>query len=233
VNYANQPTELAQLESPLFVDIRSGNLRTTIFGGGLPYHRRIGPRKLDSLLIVRGETARKFRIGIGIDVPNPTTAAMAFLAPPIKLFGPFKPPTDFGWLFHLDHRNVIATSWLPLDEEKHDVANQSPRGFRVRLQETEGRSAELKLRCLRTVVAARKLASGEDSSIPLNVDGDTVHIPMTPHQWIEVEVIFIDHEKLEEENRKVAKQEFLEQARNSNFRSVDPCPTREELHERD
>lgn len=183
VNLANQPSEMAQLESPLFIDIRSGKLRTTILSAGLPYHRRIGPRKLDSLLIVSGETARKFRLGIGIDVPNPTTAALSFISPPIQLFGPLKPPAASGWLFHLDHRNVIATSWLPLD-------SSIEKSFRIRLLETEGRPAQLKLRCLRNVASARKLETGDTPPAELQVEGDIVHIPMTPYQWIEVEVMF-------------------------------------------
>jgi alpha-mannosidase len=195
VNLANQPTEMAQLESPLFIDICSGKLRTTILGGGLPYHRRIGPRKLDTLLIVPGETARKFRIGVGLDVPNPTTAALAFIDPPLKIFGPLKPPADSGWLFHLDHRNVVATAWLlipplPLGEGRDEGVNQSPKGFRVRLLETEGRPAQLKLRCLYPVAAARKLETGDTPPAELNVEGDAVHIPMGPHQWFDVEVLF-------------------------------------------
>jgi alpha-mannosidase len=193
VNLANQPTEIAQLESPLFLDIRSGKQRTTILNAGLPYHRRIGPRKLDSLLIVSGESARKFRIGVGIDVPNPTTAALSFIQPPIKLFGPHQPPAASGWLFHLDHRNVIATSWLPLESptEQSAVEDNLPQnGFRVRLLETEGRPAQLKLRCLKNVVSARKLETGDTPPAELNIEGDTVHIPMTPHQWIDVEVQF-------------------------------------------
>ena len=54
---------------------------TTILTAGLPYHRRHGMRKLDSLLLVRGETARRFRLGIGIDLPQPMAAALDFAAP--------------------------------------------------------------------------------------------------------------------------------------------------------
>jgi alpha-mannosidase len=179
VNLANQPTEMVQLESPLFIDIRSGKQRTTILSGGLPYHRRIGPRRLDSLLIVAGETARRFRIGVGIDLPNPTTAALGFLQPPVTLFTAAKPPAASGWLFHLDHRNVVATSWQPMAG-----------GFRVRLLETEGRPAQLKLRCFKNVAAAQKLETGDAPPAELNIDGDTIHIPMTAYQWIDLEVQF-------------------------------------------
>ena len=63
---------------------------------------------------MQGETARSFRLGIGIDVPNPTAAALGFLAPPLVLPDQPPPPTPTGWLFHLDCRNVLATHWEPL-----------------------------------------------------------------------------------------------------------------------
>ena len=116
VNMTTQPTELTRFESPLFVDIRSGELRTTILCGGLPYHRRIGLRKLDTLLAVQGETARRFRLGVGIDLPNAMRAALGFLAPKTIYFPAAPPPAKHGWLFHIDHQNVIATRWEPLFE---------------------------------------------------------------------------------------------------------------------
>ena len=85
MNLANLPTELTQFESPHFLDIRRDKQRTTLLCGGLPYHRRFGLRKLDTLLVVQGETARSFRLGIGIDVPHPMAAALGFLAPPLVL----------------------------------------------------------------------------------------------------------------------------------------------------
>ncbi|MGA2060406.1 MAG: hypothetical protein ABSG67_07995 [Thermoguttaceae bacterium] len=114
VNLTTQSTKLTRFESPHFIDIRSDPLRTTILCGGLPYHRRIGLRKLDTLLVVQGETARSFRLGIGIDLPNAMTAALGFLAPKTICFPTASPPTKHGWLFHLDHRNVIATRWQPI-----------------------------------------------------------------------------------------------------------------------
>ena len=113
-NMANVPTELTRIESPQFLDLRRDRLRTTLLCGGLPYHRRFGLRKLDTLLIVRGETAHSFRLGIGIDVPHPTAAATGFLSPPLELPDQPPPPSPTGWLFHLDCRNVLATHWEPL-----------------------------------------------------------------------------------------------------------------------
>ncbi|MCD4727249.1 MAG: hypothetical protein K8R46_06285, partial [Pirellulales bacterium] len=187
-NMANVPTELTRIESPQFLDLRRDRLRTTLLCGGLPYHRRFGPRKLDTLLIVQGETARSFRLGIGIDVPHPTSAATGFLSPPLELPDQPPPPSPTGWLFHLDCRNVLATHWEPFVAQppsavpetgspaNHDAEESfSGRrhdglpGFRVRLLETDGRGVRLGLRCLRSVSSARILNVGDAPPDELSV----------------------------------------------------------------
>ncbi len=92
-------------------DVRGETLRTTILTGGLPYHRRLGLRKLDTLLIVAGEAQRKFQFGVGIDLPHAYPAAMELLAPETVLrdAGP-APDNRTGWLFHLSAKNVVATA---------------------------------------------------------------------------------------------------------------------------
>ncbi len=195
-NMANVSTELTRIESPQFLDLRSDRLRTTLLCGGLPYHRRFGLRKLDTLLIVQGETARSFRLGIGIDVPHPTAAATGFLSPPLELPDQPPPPSPTGWLFHLDCRNVLATHWEPLtlhevlDNDENSRGLTAPGGFRVRLLETDGHGVRLGLRCLRSVSSARLLNVGDAPPDELKVEGDRIEIPIGPHQWIEVEVRF-------------------------------------------
>ena len=175
VGLANVPTELKQIESPHFIDVRRNKQRTTLLCGGLPYHRRFG-RKLDTLLAVQGETARSFRLGIAIDPPHPMSAALSFLSPPLVLSDHPSPPSTVGWFFHLDCRNVVATHWEPL-----------PDGFRVRLLETDGRDVQLGLRCFRAVASARTIGC-DNSPSNLTVEGDRVVVPLRPHKWLDVEV---------------------------------------------
>jgi alpha-mannosidase len=179
VHWANLPTELTQFESPHFVDICRKKQRTTLLFDGLPYHRRFGSRRLDTLLVVRGETARSFRLRVGFDLPNSLSAALGFLAPPLPAADQPAPPTSSGWLFHLDCRNVLATHWSPL-------AN----GFRVRLAETDGRGVRLGLRCWKAVASAMKINPQTVPPMPLVVEGDRIDIPIGPYQWIEVEAYF-------------------------------------------
>ena len=182
VHSTSQPTEAVRLEAPRFVDIRSHKARVTILSGGLPYHRRFGLRKLDTLLIVAGETARRFRLGIGIDLPRPVAAAADFLAPATVVGQTAAPPMNpSGWLFHLDARGVIATAWQPLEEDGRLV------GFATRLLETDGRNTRCHLRCFRPMGQAETTDfRGEDRS-DLTVENDRISIDIAAHEWLQVE----------------------------------------------
>jgi alpha-mannosidase len=180
------PTEAVLLEAPQFIDIRSEKHQTTLLTGGLPYHRRFGLRKLDTLLVVRGETARRFRIGIGIDLAYAVPAALDFLSPECLVLRQSPPRTASGWLCHIDARNVVATHWEPW------VCEGELLGFRVRLLETEGRPARIGLRSFRPIQSARKLnlRGGEPAALP--VDDDRVTVEAKAHQWLQIEARFKD-----------------------------------------
>jgi alpha-mannosidase len=185
VGLCRQPSEGNFIEAPHFIDIRAPRTQLTVFPGGLPYHRRFGIRKFDTLLVVQGETARKFRLGIGVDVKYPAHAAIDSLAMPPELARREPAPkSPWGWLFHLDARNVLATHWEPLAVEGRAA------GVRVRLQETEGRRAELVLRCFRPVASAHKVdfLGGLQSELP--TEGDQVTVELGPREWAQVEATF-------------------------------------------
>jgi len=180
----NQSPALAvspNFESPHYVEIEMPNARTAILTDGLPYHRRVGTRMLDTLLAVRGETSQTFRLGVAIDVEHPLREAMDWLTPPIVV--PSKKPRgeSSAWLFHLDARNVIVTDW-------EVVTRDEERGFRIRLLETAGQHAELHLQsCVPAITAQRVTASGKPGE-ECRVEDGTVHLALGAHEWACVEV---------------------------------------------
>lgn len=189
VNQLTCRTEADRLETPWFVDLRTEKERTTLLFGGLPYHRRIGVHKLDTLLVVRGETAKDFRVGIGVDLKHPMCAAWDFLAPALGV--PLRrqvgqettnrPEARQGWFFHLNVRNLLATAWESIVEEGR------VRGFRVRLAETEGRATTAQLRSLRPVASASQVDFTGKHIQDLTVEGDAIHIPVHAYQYLQVE----------------------------------------------
>jgi len=182
---ANRPTELPRVESPHFLDIRSGERRMTILTGGLPYHRQIGLRKLDTLLVVRGETARTFRLGIGVNLTHPVPAALDFLAPDhVHQEQARAASGGSGWLFHVDAKNVIATHWSPIRSGDRIT------GFRARLLETEGRAGRVSLTSFRPIKSARKTDFQGKQPTELSAQGDKIPLDLKAHEWAQLEAEF-------------------------------------------
>jgi alpha-mannosidase len=178
-----QPTTNRRIEAPQFIEIREGEARTTLFTGGLPYHRFNGERMLDTLLVVRGESRRVFRLAIGIDVAHPAAAA-AELQDPMSVVAKealAAPANGSSWLFHLDVRNVLATHWEPTGE------GGAPSGFRVRLLETAGRAGRVHLRSFRAPRVARQLDFQGNTLAELTIEGDRIAIDFAAYEWIQVE----------------------------------------------
>ena len=183
----SHPSDTTRLEAPHFIDLRAGKTRTTILTGGLPYHRRWGLRKLDTILSVRGETERTFRLGIGIDLAHPVPASLEWLAPDAEVFVETSPApaTTSGWLFHLGAKNVVATWWEPVVEAERIV------GFRARLLETEGRRCRAGLRSFRALHSAHTTDFEGRRSSELPVEDDRVTVEIGAHQWMELECRFL------------------------------------------
>lgn len=185
VGLTSQPTDAPMIEAPHYFDIRARRTRLTLLTGGLPYHRRYGVRKLDTLLVVAGESARSFRMGIGVDLTHPVPAALEFLAPDLpRRDGVCRPPSPAAWLFHVDARNVAATHWEPLVSEGQMV------GYRLRLLETEGREALVGIRSFRSVARAQRVNFLGEDPVELPAAGDRVECEIHPYQWLQVEVEF-------------------------------------------
>ncbi len=139
--------ESKRLESPLYLEIDNGSQRTVVLTGGLPYHRRVSLSSLDTLLSVRGERCRVFRMAIGLDLPRVAQAAEQFIEPPLSVPAP-RPASETGWLLHCDARNATVTHW----ETARDSEDRP--GVQLRVQETSGRPARIRLQGPREIQSA-------------------------------------------------------------------------------
>ena len=184
VNDLRQATSARRIEGTHYIELNHVDQRTTIFPNGLPCHRRIGRRMLDSLLIVPGEECRQFSFALGIDVKHPWQQAAWLQSPPIAI------PTDraprdgrrSGWLFHVSHKNVTATAWTPIEHDGRTV------GLRTRLLETAGRQSATELRAPYELRGARRTDFLGRRETDCPVEGDLCRIDLEPHEWTEVEV---------------------------------------------
>lgn len=197
-----QPVGQDRFESPHYIEIADDDTRTTILTHGLPFHRKTGRRMCDSLLIVEGETRRRFRFSIAFEQPYPLQAAIDSMTSAVVIPTEIGPPRcgATGWFLHVDAPNVQLTRLTDLmDEPQSDVASWetvdsiSPpagNGFAVRLQETEGRQQSVALRCFRTPLSVRlRDFTGRTTGHP-KIDGDVVQFAMSPFEIADLELRF-------------------------------------------
>lgn len=181
-NLQMHETSHRQVQAPLFVDIDSGSHHMTVLSGGLPHHRRVNDTQLDTILAVKGEQARQFRIGIGVDLPAITRTALDFLATDSHSVLPCAAVHESGWLFHFDAKNVLAIHWQPLDNAQ---------GFRVRVIETEQRASRVRLRAFKPIRSARLVNALGDELQPATVNEDgAVEFSVAAHDVLELECNF-------------------------------------------
>ena len=192
-------TDAQRFEAPEYVDIDNGSGVVSILTGGLPYHRRTLGRMLDTLLIVRGESARRFRLAIGVNLPQPAAAALELVTPPCQILDlGATPKAASGWLFHVDAKNVVATAWQPViaepstDESSRTPCRTLPRRFAAFAPAARnGRaSGSVTLRTFRDVASARQIDFLGQTLLEVHVDRDKIRLDFAAHEWIEVEALW-------------------------------------------
>jgi alpha-mannosidase len=183
VAWGRHQTEAARLEAPHFIEIQQEKVNLAILTGGLPYHQIVGMRMLDTLLVVRGESRRRFRLAIAVDEPNVLAAALERFEPPLVHREVAAPPQvgPTSWFFHTGAKNVIATHWEPLYDDNR-VA-----GVRVRMLETLGRPTKARLAAFRPFTSARQLDLAGTTLVETPIEDGRAVVEMTAHEWVQLE----------------------------------------------
>jgi alpha-mannosidase len=170
------------MEAPHYIEVSHAQDRTTLLTGGLPFHRRVGPALIDTLLVTRGETARRFQLGFGIDLPYPLHEALALLAAPVSIPLVDRAPSQdaTGWLLHVGARNVVTTHLSSLYDGNRVV------GCRVRLLETVGRGVETTLATLRPFRSAQVVDFRGRTLHECELRDGQALVRCAPFDWLEV-----------------------------------------------
>lgn len=174
-----------RIEASNYVEIESSHGKATLLTGGIPYHLRNHGHMLDSILIPHGESQRKFRLGIGLDLPYSLPAARDFLFQPQPTFemAPMPAAGKSSWLFHVDAKNVMFTSLASRTNDNGEVT-----GFTTKILETEGRPAKGSIRCLHRVKEAHLCDFNGQRISRCEVDKDRIHFQLAPGQWYPLDV---------------------------------------------
>lgn len=136
-----------RIEAPLGVIIDEGDRKLQVCSYGLPAHRRIGTKELDTLLIVRGESQRKFRLAYGFDVPSPARSARQHLLPAIAVpVKPFANEPGRGWLLDIDSRSTIISRAAVVDSNTIELV----------IVESSGKPSKARISMFRDILSAKR-----------------------------------------------------------------------------
>lgn len=163
-----------RIESPLGVIVDEGDRKLQVCSYGLPAHRRIGTKELDTLLIVRGETQRRFQLAYGFDVPSPVRSARQHLVPPIGVpIDKLSTASARGWLLDIDARTTIISQMRAVDSETLEIV----------AVETSGKPTRARISLFRDVVSAsRKCPSEKTASEDLPVEDGAAVLRLSGHE---------------------------------------------------
>lgn len=165
------------------IDTEYSDANLTLLANGLPWHRNCASRKLDTLLLVQGETGRRFRFGVAVNTPYPARTAMEFMAPvtqiPAALKSPQKTAALSGWFGHVSHRNVLVTHW-----------EAEEGGARIRFAETEGRKVRVKFRAMRSLDSAEQIDFNGERLNTFAIEDDAVSFDLYANELKELRIAF-------------------------------------------
>ena len=207
-----------RLVAPLGILIDEAERQTLVASGGLAFHRRVGDRFLDTILLAQGESNHQFRLCYGFDVPTPVGTSRALISP-VALVGITTPPaaSDIGWIVHAAPKETLISSLRVGRRRDGQLAAL------VRVTQTRPQSCKASIRFCRDVSCALELAgqlagqlagpaddplnlslsAGNPSdneatgnqaptdAAALKVDGDLVSLSMPAHGVADLLVVFV------------------------------------------
>ena len=172
-------------EAPHYFELTTPNgdakARTAVLTGGACFHVRRGGRMCDTPLLVAGDPLglASHPFGIAVDDPHPMRAADAFLSRPRPVPCPGPPAGGpVGWLLACDAPGVRV---LAVDARPDGSAV-------VRLQESDGRSREPRVRFFKAPRNAERRTLGGEPAGELRCEGDAVVVPLAGYELCDVAV---------------------------------------------
>lgn len=156
--------------------------RLTLLANGLPWHRNCGNRRLDTLLVVQGETCRQFRFAVAVNTPYPMKTALGFMAPVVQTAAALKTPETAalsGWFGHVSHKNVVITHWEATEN-----------GAILHFAETEGRNVRVTFRALHPIKTAEQTDFRGGCVNTYAIDGDKISFEIFANEFKEIRIQF-------------------------------------------
>lgn len=173
-----------EIEAPELIELRERTVITDLLTKGLPFHRRVGPRLLDTRLLVAEETRREFSMAVALDLGRPFAAAEDQSRPLVIEEVSSGPPTPgpTSWLGRISSGQAQVMS---LSRTSHE-----PPRITLRMAESAGKSAHLDLSLCRPLTGGRLVNGFGELIFELHTSPTSVPIDFSPYEWLQLEVDF-------------------------------------------
>ncbi|MCC9601410.1 hypothetical protein LOC67_12715 [Stieleria sp. JC731] len=187
-------TNARRIVSPLGVVIDEAEKQTLVCGHGLPLHRKVGDRFLDTVVAIAHQSNETvpFQLSYGIDCPQPIAAARGLIAPPLTKPLPAneKGKTNQAWLVHTGSPDVQITKMQTSRRTDGRLA------CRLTLVQTRPKNTKVKLQFATFAHAAFHAdGSGIERSLEalpetVRCDDGAVSLNLTSHEAADLIVVF-------------------------------------------
>lgn len=176
-----------RFESPDYIEVSDTDHRMVIVPHGRPYHRRSGPRMLDSLLIVEGESAREFLFTVEFDQPFPLRTAADTMTPvsTLQTTGSAAAGAASSWILGLSAKNVeiVNTRYKAATEDQSESLN-------LLLSETDGVAVDCFIKTARKPTAAFAINAEMTEKSALAISDQGTLISLSAFRIREVQLVF-------------------------------------------
>ena len=171
------PTSADSFCAPEFIEVDGLLGKAAILTGGLPYHVLRDTRKLDTLLIVQGETqSRDFCQALTVGLTSAPALAHAWQVEN-EAISARAPRHESGWFFHVDQPGVMPIRWWSLCEKDQII------GLGVLLQNTAELPAAGLLRTFRPPRQAREFDLTGEELADMEICEAGMHFHLEPFEW--------------------------------------------------
>lgn len=167
------------------IEIDESDYRTHLLTCGLPFHRRIDRRFLETIIAVEGQSKVSHRIGIAVDLPCPHETALQMMDRYYELPVKGTVQNNSGWLFNIDAKHVRMDLEAPLVDDAGLLIGQ-----RISLSETDGKTGNVKIRSLREVCDAYRVDYLGGRLGKLTVESDRCSIVIRANEKVFVDLLW-------------------------------------------
>lgn len=176
-----------RFESPDYIEVSDNDHRLVIVPNGRPYHRRSGPRMLDSLLIVEGESVREFQFTVEFDQPFPLRTAADAMTPMsiLRTNGSAAAGAASSWILGLSAKNVEIVN----TRHKSATSDESE-SLNLLLSETDGVAVDCFIKTARRPTAAFAINAEMTEKSALAISDQGTLISLSAFKIREVQLFF-------------------------------------------